>query len=99
MSKFARLRSAIARAIAPAKSRMYANARGSRLSGRFGSSGNSSADAELSSSLTALRARSRQMIRDSGYAKRAKTVVVNNVIGTGVGMQAQVKLSRTDQLH
>jgi lambda family phage portal protein len=30
------------------------------------------------------------MVRDSSYAKRAKTVVQNNVIGSGVGMQAQV---------
>lgn len=78
----------------PTGRRMYASARGSRTTGGFGSAGNSSADAELKSSLTSLRSRSRQMVRDSSYAKRAKTVVQNNVIGSGVGMQAQVVAAR-----
>ena len=69
---------------------MYSAARNTRGTSGFGSSGNSSADAELHTSLPQLRARSRQMIRDSSYAKRAKVVVVNNVIGSGVGLQAQV---------
>lgn len=78
---------------APAKSRavrMYAAARPSRNAGGFASSGNSSADAELGTSLPRLRAASRQMVRDSAYAKRARQIVVNNVVGSGVGMQAQV---------
>lgn len=74
--------------------RMYAAARGTRLTNGFGSGGNSSADAELSTSLASLRARSRQMVRDSAYAKRAQQVVINNVIGCGVGMQAQVLTTR-----
>jgi lambda family phage portal protein len=74
--------------------RMYAAARGSRLSPGLGGSGNSSADAELAGSLPQLRARSRQMVRDSSYAKRAKWIVANNVIGTGVGLQAQVVSTR-----
>jgi lambda family phage portal protein len=49
---------------------------------------------ELSSSLTMLRSRSRQLIRDASYAKRARVTVVNNVIGSGIGMQAQVRTSR-----
>lgn len=96
MSKLS-LRQRIARWLvgpAPRGQRMYAAARSSRLTGGLGSGGNSSADAELSSSLTQLRARSRQMVRDSAYARRAKAVVVNNVIGTGIGMQAQVRTSR-----
>lgn len=74
--------------------RMYAAARPSRNAVGFGSSGNSSADAELSTSLPRLRAASRQMVRDSAYAKRARTIVVNNIIGAGVGMQAQVMGTR-----
>jgi lambda family phage portal protein len=74
--------------------RMYAAARNTRLTGGFGTGGTSSADAELQLSLTQLRARSRQMVRDSAYAKRAKQIVVTNVIGTGVGMQAQVMTTR-----
>jgi lambda family phage portal protein len=87
-------RRALARWIAPTAQRLYAGARGSRLSARFGSGGSSSADAELSGSLTQLRARSRQMVRDSAYAKRARAIVVNNIIGSGIGMQAQVKTAR-----
>jgi lambda family phage portal protein len=73
--------------------RMYASARADRLNGDFVAS-NSSADSELISSITRLRAGSRQLIRDTGYAKRAGVIVVNNIIGTGIGMQAQVYTSR-----
>ncbi len=73
--------------------RMYASGRPSRLSGNF-STLNSSANAELSTSLTNLRGRSRALIRDSAYAKRAKKIIVDNVIGTGIGMQAEVRSTR-----
>lgn len=87
-------RARVARWIAPAGRsriglRLYGGARNTKTTGYFGAS-TSSADAELNSSLAVLRSRSRQMVRDSGYAKRAKAVLVNNVIGTGVGLQAQV---------
>jgi lambda family phage portal protein len=75
---------------------MYAAARGTLTTSGFGSGGNTSADAELSTSLANLRARSRQIVRDSGYGKRARLIVVNNVIGCGVGMQAQVMTTRGD---
>jgi lambda family phage portal protein len=88
------LRKTLSRLIAPKgrQVRMYASARASRLAG--GQPSNSSADMELVSSLTALRSRSRQLVRDASYAKRAKVVVVNNVIGSGVGLQCQVKTTR-----
>lgn len=71
--------------------RMYAAAKSSRLTSDWNWS-NSSADSELVSSLQAMRSRSRQLVRDASYAKRAKSLVVNNVIGwDGIGMQAQVK--------
>lgn len=72
--------------------RMYASARNSR--GSLGGVWNSSADAELSSSLTALRTRSRALVRDAAFAKRARVVIQNNVVGTGIGLQAQVKTTR-----
>ena len=72
--------------------RMYAAARPSRLALNFG--GTSSANSELHSSLRALRDRSRSLIRDSAYAKRAKKVVVENVIGTGIGVQPAVRGTR-----
>ena len=78
--------------------RQYSGARNTNLTGGFGSAGNSSSDAELSLALTPLRARARQLMRDSPYAKRAKVIVVNNVIGAGIGLQAQVKNSR-GELH
>lgn len=74
-------------------SRMYAAAKASRLTAGWVTP-NSSADAELVNSLTMLRARSRALVRDASYAKRARVLVVNNVIGTGIGMQGQVYTAR-----
>ncbi len=90
-----RLRLALARVIAPQLTavRQYAAARYSRLTTGFGI-GNTTADSELRTSLSALRSRSRQLLRDAAYAKRAQAIVVNNVIGAGVGMQAQVMTTR-----
>jgi len=76
-----------------AAARMYAAARNTRNTMGFGGS-TTSADAELSSSLTSLRNRSRQMVRDSAYARRARDLVVNNVIGPGMGIQCQVMNTR-----
>lgn len=73
--------------------RMYANARNTRLTSGFVAA-DSSADAELVASIQLLRSRSRALVRDSSYAKRAKTIIVNNVIGSGIGMQAQVMTTR-----
>lgn len=89
------IRQRIARWLSPASvvTRTYSAARNTRTTGGFGGS-NNSADSELSSSLTALRSRSRQMIRDSAYAKRAQLLIVNNVIGPGIGMQAQADTVR-----
>ena len=78
--------------------RQYASARPSRFNTGLGSSGNTSADAELHNSLTRLRAASRQMVRDASYAKRARNLIVNNVIGPGIGLQAQVRTTR-DELN
>lgn len=77
--------------------RMYSAARASRVNGEW-SAANSSADFELSSSLRELRSRSRALCRDVSYAKRAKLLVINNVIGPGIGMQAQVYNTR-DELN
>src|SRR6266404_6063277 len=92
------LRQAIARWIAPPpqsrQSRMYAAARKSRLTADWSQAYNGSADSELVSSLISLRSRSRALVRDAAYAKRAKVVVQNNVIAAGIGMQAQVMTTR-----
>lgn len=93
-------RSKLAQFIAPKSSkkqgigtRQYSSAFNSRLTSGFGVT-NSSADTELATSLLKMRMRSRQLIRDAAFAKRAKVIVVNNVIGHGMGMQAQVKTTR-----
>lgn len=70
--------------------RMYAGAERNRLNSDW-SVLNTSADTEIITSLRVLRARSRQLCRDNEYAKAAIREIVNNVIGTGVGMQSQVK--------
>lgn len=88
------LRRRLARMIAPkgGQVRMYGSARASRLAG--GAVSNSSADMELVTSLTTLRGRSRQLVRDASYAKNAKRIVQNNVIGTGIGLQSNVMTTR-----
>lgn len=79
--------------LAGVDSRMYAGARKSRLTAAFGN-GETSADAEIDSSLVNLRARSRELVRDAAFARRARQVVVNNVIGSGIGVQAQIRSTR-----
>ena len=77
-------------ATANARKRQYAGA----ALGRNGSDYtalNTSADSEIITSLRVLRARSRELCRDNEYAKAAVRIIKNNVIGTGVGLQAQVK--------
>lgn len=85
---------------APAKrrghKRMYEAAKVGRLDFRASTS---SEDAELYTSLSQVRAKSRALIRDNVYARRARSVVVNNVIGQGVGIQGQVKQARGNKLH
>lgn len=76
-----------------AAQRMFAAARPSRLNDGW-STLTTSADSESLTSLAALRARSRALVRDNAHAKRAREIVVNNVIGTGVGMQAAIVNNR-----
>jgi len=78
------------KAKAEQRKRMYAGAEFNRLQSDW-SVLNTSADSEIITSLRTLRARSRQLLRDNEYAKRAVQLIVNNVIGTGIGMQGQVQ--------
>ncbi|MET3134620.1 lambda family phage portal protein [Oxalobacteraceae bacterium GrIS 1.11] len=70
--------------------RAYAGAAMNRLNSDW-TALNTSADSEIITSLRVLRARSRELLRDNEYAKAAVRIIKNNVIGTGVGVQAQVK--------
>jgi len=65
---------------APIKRRNYEAAKNSDLFGAWGV-GNATADALLQTSLTALRARSRDLERNYSIIKRFKTLVINNVVG------------------
>ncbi|MGB0957793.1 MAG: phage portal protein [Litorivicinus sp.] len=53
-----------------------------------------SADAEIRTSLRKLRDRSREMVRNNPYARQAKRTTQINVIGTGIKLQAQVQQLR-----
>lgn len=70
--------------------RSYEGASVNRLTGEWSALG-TSADSELVTSLRIMRARSRQLVRDNPYAKHAVRLITNNVVGQGIGMQAQVK--------
>jgi len=76
---------------------MYEGATVSRLTTDW-VAGGTSADAEINGSLSRLRNRARQLVRDSDYARQAKRAVVSNVIGTGIRMQAQVPMQRGGRL-
>ncbi len=58
-----------------------------------------SADSEIKGSLSKLRSRSRQLARDNDYMKGFIREVKNNVIGTGISFQAQVKMQRGGKLN
>lgn len=73
--------------------RMFAAARADRLTSAWRSA-TTSADAESVQSLMQLRNRSRALCRDNAHAKRARAVVVNNVIGQGIGLQAAISSNR-----
>ena len=91
-------RAALARLIAPKdaarpQTRSYAGAQVGRLTSDWNPL-STSADSEILTALRPLRARSRDLTRNNEYALRAKRLVQNNVIGQGVGMQAQVTNAR-----
>lgn len=73
--------------------RQYAAARRTRLTEDWQAPG-TSADSELYGSLRTLRNRSRSLMRDDCYFKRAKSLVVNNVVFKGIGLQGQIQKLR-----
>lgn len=98
MNAIASFRQSLARWIAPKATpaasgkRLYAGAQVNRLTSDW-SPINTSGDAELVTSMRLLRSRSRQVCRDNEHAKNAVRIVANNVINTGIGMQATVATS------
>jgi lambda family phage portal protein len=85
---------AVSRPAAPrGRARMYSGAKSTRFTDGWNAA-NTSADAELRQSLTMMRSRSRALVRDASYALAARRIVVNNVIGSGIGLQSKVRNSR-----
>lgn len=74
----------------PSKQRRYDGARGGRNYSNWFTS-NASANAEIWGSLSRLRDRSRDLCRNNDYARGAIIKLVDNVIFTGIGFQAQIK--------
>nr|WP_316642875.1 phage portal protein [uncultured Roseateles sp.] len=70
--------------------RAYAGASMNRLNSDW-TAYNTSADSELLTGGRVLRARSRELVRDNEYALHCVRLLQNNVIGNGIGLQAQVK--------
>ena len=77
--------------------RAYAAAQNNRLTSDWISQA-TSADSEIRGSIRMLRNRARQLVRDSDFAKSALRAVKNNVVGTGIRMQAQVRMQRGGRL-
>ncbi len=85
----AAVQEATRRAQATTQARAYAGAQVGRLNSDWAAL-QTSADSEILTSLRLLRARSRELVRDNEYAKQAVRIIKSNVIGTGVGLQAQI---------
>lgn len=77
--------------------RAYAAVQNNRLTSDWISQA-TSADSEIRGSIRQLRNRARQLVRDSDFAKAALRAVRNNVVGTGIKMQAQVRMQRGGRL-
>jgi len=73
--------------------RSYAGAIVSRLTSDWMST-RASADEEIRNSLSKLRDRSREMVRNNPYAKQAKRTTQVNVVGSGIKLQSQVQQVR-----
>lgn len=52
---------------------------------------NSSADMELQSSATTVRARARDLVRNNAYAKGVARALLRNVVGSGIKLQSRIE--------
>jgi lambda family phage portal protein len=84
------------KAIKPQKKRAFAGAEVSRLTAGWNTSVQS-ADSEIKGSLKKLRNRSRQLTRDVDYCRNAIRAITDNVVGTGVRLQVQVRKQRASK--
>tara|TARA_B100000700_G_C14995737_1_gene833687 strand:- start:199 stop:1725 length:1527 start_codon:yes stop_codon:yes gene_type:complete len=81
----------------PSRKRNYAGATSSRLTFSWLAAG-TSADSEIKTSNKKLRNRTRQVCRDNVYARQAQRSIVQNVVGTGVRIQCDVRKLRGGKL-
>ena len=79
------------------KSRSYAGAANTRTTSDWVTL-STSADAELYTGLRAMRNRCRQLCRDNEHARQALRLIVNNVVGQGIGLQAENLMGRGGKL-
>ena len=88
----------LARAVLGPQIRMFDAARFSRLNSDFiGSSG--SADAEIKTSIIALRNRARKLLRDNPYARQYRRTLQINIIGPrGIQLRGSVNKLNSDEL-
>ena len=93
MAKARRVKAEVTTARPRRGRRGYEGAKFSRLTADWVTA-STSADAEISGSMVRLRDRARQLIRDNDYARSVLRAIRNNVVGTGIKMQAQVPLLR-----
>ena len=82
----------------PKRKRAFAGAAVDRLTSGWVTS-TQSADSEIKGSLKKLRNRARQLVRDVDYCKNAVRAITDNVVGTGVRLQAQVRQLRGGKLN
>jgi lambda family phage portal protein len=80
------------------KARRYDGAMSNRLTTDWLTS-SGSADTDLYTSLRSLRNRARDLVRNNPYLKQAVCrTIPNNVVGTGIRFQSQIKKKRSDAL-
>lgn len=58
--------------------------------------GNKDADMEISSALSTLRSRSRDLVRNNSHAAKAVTTIVSNCVGTGIVLKLGDKTAEQD---
>ena len=81
----------------PIRKRTFAGAKLDNLTSGWVRTTNS-ADSALKGDIKKLRNGSRQLVNDVDYCKQAVRNVVDNIVGTGVKLQSQIRMQRGGKL-
>ena len=81
----------------PIKKRTFAGAKLDNLTSGWVRTTNS-ADSALKGDIKRLRNGSRQLVNDVDYCKQAVRNIVDNIVGTGVKLQSQIRMQRGGKL-